>query len=101
MNFWHNVQTAAGPVGLHWLIPLFLAAVVLLFIYVPAERSRLRNSVYLFALAFGGLCAAALIGQGGAGYGWVRWTALFLLWVSIINVASVLVFNVLLEAVRL
>ncbi|MDQ3133923.1 MAG: mechanosensitive ion channel family protein [Acidobacteriota bacterium] len=102
MSFWHHVQMAAGRLDLYWLVPVFLLAVVALFVYVPAERSRLRSSVYLFALALIGLFAAALVGaERAVAYRWVSWAALFMLGVAIINVASVLVFNVMMEAVRL
>ena len=106
MGFWQNVHTAAGMGALHWLVLGFLLAAFLLFGFIPAERPRIRTAVLLFALSFAGLLAAgALLSYGftdkSTAYRWTRWAALFIESVAIINLASVLVFDVLLDAVRL
>jgi small-conductance mechanosensitive channel/CRP-like cAMP-binding protein len=109
MNFWQNVQTAAGMTQSHylvWLVILFLAAAALLYIYVPLERTRLRTAITLFSLAIVGLfIAAALAPPAGSpestAYKWIKWSARFVQTVAIINVASVLVFEVLFAIVRL
>ncbi|MBV9956981.1 MAG: mechanosensitive ion channel [Acidobacteria bacterium] len=90
----------------HWVAVCFMLTAALLFALVPGERLRIRNAVLLFALAFCGLlCAAALASYGalpnGAAYRWTRWASLFISSVALVNLASVLVFDVLLEAVRL
>ena len=105
MNFWHNLQTAAGFAPIHWLALGFYAATAALYYYVPAERPRLRTAAILFALALFGFAVTALVQrddlQQSIGYTWLRWGARFVEAVAIINVASVLVFDVLLAAVRL
>ncbi|HYY42346.1 MAG TPA: mechanosensitive ion channel domain-containing protein, partial [Pyrinomonadaceae bacterium] len=100
---------AAGMTQSHylaWLVVGFLAATALLHAYVPAERMRLRSALALFVFALVGLFVAAALAppDGGAestAYRWVKWSARFIEAVAIINVASVLVFEVLLAVVRL
>ncbi|MGH9944990.1 MAG: cyclic nucleotide-binding domain-containing protein [Pyrinomonadaceae bacterium] len=101
MDFWHGVQKAAIP-ELHWVALAFVSAVALLGAFVPAERTRLRNAVYLFVLACVGFALAASLGEERrASYLWAQWAARFVLAAALINVASVLLFNVLLGAARL
>ncbi len=90
----------------HWIALSFMLGAALLFVFVPFERLRIRNAVLLFSVAVAGLLAAAAIatygaGQGGAAYRWTRWAAVFIGGIAIVNLASVLIFEVLLEAVRL
>jgi small-conductance mechanosensitive channel/CRP-like cAMP-binding protein len=111
MSFWQHVQTAAGMNSYFWVVLGFIAAAFALFALVPAERMRIRGSVFLFALSFLGLLASAVLLSYGAvekgttpldtAYRWTRWAAVFVEAVAIINLASVLVFDVLLDAVRL
>ena len=109
MSFWQNVQIAAGMTQsqyLVWLVLGFLAAALLLYAYVPAERMRLRSAIALFVLACTGLLVAAALapppgGPESTAYKWVKWSARFIEAVAIINVASVLVFDVLLALMRL
>ncbi|HEY0386488.1 MAG TPA: mechanosensitive ion channel family protein, partial [Pyrinomonadaceae bacterium] len=73
----------------------------------PAERARIRTAILLFLVsAFGLMIAATLLVKGfdplqSSAYRWVRWTALFIESVAIINLASVFVFDLVLDAVRL
>lgn len=106
MSFWDNLQTAAG-IGraLPWVTLCFLLTTFTLFAIVPAERARLRTAVWLFLLSLAGLCAAAVLlsygtGKNGTAYRWTDWFANFIQDVAIINVASVLVFDLALEAVN-
>ncbi len=105
--FWQNVQTASGMGGaFYWVVLGFLLVAFLLFGFIPAERARIRTAVLLFALAFFGLLTAgALLSYGvpaeSAMYRWTNWAALFIESIAIINLASVLVFDVLMDAVRL
>lgn len=105
MNFWDNLQTAAGTGQFHWLAIGFIAVTLLLYAYIHAERERLRAAIFIFIVSFAGLFTSALLlvrGYPPAGmtYTWIRWAALLLLSIAIINVASVLFFNLLLESVR-
>jgi small-conductance mechanosensitive channel len=107
MSFWTNFQTAAGMAGIfHWVAICFMLTAALLFALVPAERLRIRNAALLFAVSFAGLLIAAMLATygsslKGAPYRWTQWSSLFISSVAIVNLASVLVFDVLLDAVRL
>ena len=106
-GFWHNLQTAAGMEGVfHWLVLAFVVAASILFVLVPTERVRIRAAVVLFACSFVGLLAAgALLSYGvtprSIAYRWIRWVSLFFESVALINVASVIIFEVVLRGVRL
>ncbi len=107
MSFWNNFLIAAGMVrGFYWLVLGFVVVALALFVYLPVERGRIRNAMLLFALSLVGLLAAATLLSLGmaaesAAYRWVRWSALFVESLAIINLVSVLVFDVGLEAARL
>ncbi|MBV9210036.1 MAG: mechanosensitive ion channel family protein [Acidobacteria bacterium] len=107
MHFWTNLQAAAGMAGLyHWVAICFMLTAAMLFALVPSERMRIRNAALLFAVAFVGLLIAALLSTYGAAttgapYRWTRWASLFVSSVAIVNLASVLVFDVLLDAIKL
>lgn len=108
MGFWHSVQSAAGMGGAyHWVVLGFVVSAFVLSALVPVERIRIRTAVLLFALSFGGLLVSGLLLSSGAdpksstAYRWTNWAALFIESVAIINVASVLLFEVLLDKVRL
>ena len=108
MSFWQEVQLAAGVGGaFHWLALGFVVAALLLSSFVPAQRHRIRVAVLFLLFSIAGLfTAAALVYYGTApatslAYRWVRWGALFVLSVAIINLASVVLFDLLLEVLRL
>jgi small-conductance mechanosensitive channel/CRP-like cAMP-binding protein len=108
MGFWDSLQTAAGMGGFyHWAALALVVSAFILSALVPGERVRLRTAVLLFIVsACGLLVAASLLMRGfdpvqSSAYRWVRWAALFLESVAIINLASVFVFDVALDAVHL
>lgn len=108
MGFWESLQTAAGMGGFyHWVVLSVVVFAFILSALVPAERARIRTAVLLFIVsACGLLVSAALLTQGfdplrSSAYRWVRWAALFLESVAIINLASVLVFDLALDSMRL
>lgn len=111
MSFWQNVQTAAGMAGYFWVVLGFIVAACALFAFVPVERMRVRGSVFLFTLSFLGMLTSGMLLSYGAdpkgmspqstAYRWTKWAALFVEAVAIINLTSVLVFDVLLDAIRL
>ena len=107
MSFWTNFQTAAGMAGVyHWVAIGLMLTAAILFVVVPTERTRIRNAVLLFAVAFVGLIVAALLATSGvpherAPYRWTRWASLFISNIAVVNLASVFVFEVALDAVRL
>ena len=105
--FWQNVQITAGMGGaFYWVVLCFIVSAFALFGFLPPERMRIRTAVLLFALSFAGvLVGGALLSYGipmqSTAYRWIAWAARFVEWIAIINLASVLVFEVVLEAVRL
>jgi len=112
MNFWQNVQAAAGMQHYYfWVVLGFLLSAFALFAFVPTERMRVRGSVILFAVSFLGMLAGGmLLSYGAADKGvdalstanrWVTWLARFIEAVAIINLAGVFLFDVLLDKVRL
>jgi len=107
MSFWQQVQMASLMQGAFaWVVVVFLAITLLLFARVKTERMRLRTALAFFMLSFlGFLIAGALLKRGanpeGSIYRWTQWSALLLQRIAFVNVASVFLFNVVLEAVRL
>src|SRR5437868_5999071 len=66
MNFWHNMQAAAGAGALLWVALGFVAVAAALFYFKPAARARIRAAAVLFGLACAGLFAAAALLSYGA-----------------------------------
>lgn len=107
MNFWENLKTAADSAGaFHWIALGFILAALILFVSVPAERTRIRTSVILFGFSFAGLIAIATILSSGVTpdsivYRSARWVSLLAESIAIINLVSVFVFDVALNAIHL
>jgi len=107
MNFWQQIQTASGMRGAFiWAVLIFIDVALALIIMRPEERLRIRAALFLFVLSFVGLLAVATLAAQGAStegrlYLWFNWASLFCLWIAVINIASVLIFEVLLNAIRL
>ncbi|HEX9444384.1 MAG TPA: hypothetical protein VGA73_09700, partial [Candidatus Binatia bacterium] len=103
MNYWEQVQTAAGMEGAFpWVVLGILLAAFLLFSFVPAERARVRASLFLFGFSLIGLLAAGGFLAFGAtpehfGYRAVRWAALSLCGIAVVNLAGVFLFDVCLN----
>jgi small-conductance mechanosensitive channel/CRP-like cAMP-binding protein len=107
MTFWQQIQAAAGMRNAFvWALVIFVVGALVLNALRPAERMRIRAALLLFALSFVGLLLVASLAYRGISidsslYLWCRWASLFCLWIAFINVASVFVFEVFLNAVRL
>jgi small-conductance mechanosensitive channel/CRP-like cAMP-binding protein len=107
MSFWQQIQIASGMWGAFvWAVLIFIAVALALIMLRPEERLRIRAALFLFVLSFVGLLAVATLAVQGVStegrlYLWFRWAALFCLWIAVINIASVLIFEVLLDAIRL
>jgi small-conductance mechanosensitive channel/CRP-like cAMP-binding protein len=108
MGFWQDIQIAAGVSGIfHWLALSYVVVALSLSALIPSERRRIRVAMALFLLSVVGLfIAATLIYYGldptiSTPYRWIRGAALFTLCVAIVNLASVIVFDVLLSSVKL
>lgn len=90
----------------HWVAIGFMLLAVILFALVPQERMRMRNAVLLFVVSFIGLLVVAVLGWYGAvphstPYRWTRWLSHFIASVAIVNLLSVFVFDVALDAIKL
>jgi small-conductance mechanosensitive channel/CRP-like cAMP-binding protein len=106
MNFLSQLQDASGIAAFVLAVPAFLILTFLLMAVRPSERMRLRAALVLFAIGLIGLltlAALAMRGLNPAGrfYLWFDWASLFCLWIAFINVASVLLFDVVLGGLRL
>jgi small-conductance mechanosensitive channel/CRP-like cAMP-binding protein len=108
MNFWQQLQTVSGvgPTSLTLGVAVFVVIALALFIFKPAERIRIRTAILLFALSLAGLMVAATLLSSGvspssSAYKWIRWAGRFFLWIAIVNVAGVFIFEVFLDALRL
>jgi small-conductance mechanosensitive channel/CRP-like cAMP-binding protein len=105
MTFWQQVLSAAGP-GFPLAVIVFVLGALVLFAIRPAERGRLRAALLLFVISLIGLLGLGALGFYGTSpvqpiYRWTKWAALFCAGVAFVNVASVLIFTVILEALRL
>jgi small-conductance mechanosensitive channel/CRP-like cAMP-binding protein len=105
MRFWQHVLIAAGPVFPLAVIVFVLVALVL-FATKPAERQRIRTALLLFTISIIGLLALASFSSYGLStdeslYRWTKWASLFCAGVAFVNVASIFVFDVFLDALRL
>ena len=89
-----------------WAIVIFLVAAFALMALRPNQRLRIRAALLLFLLAIVGLLVVATLANNGVLttsrlYLWLDWAALFCLWIAIVNVASVLIFDIILNGLRL
>ncbi|HRH42526.1 MAG TPA: mechanosensitive ion channel family protein [Pyrinomonadaceae bacterium] len=103
MSFWQQLQTVSGTYGEYFLFALGLILFSFtLGAFVPKRRPRLINAVLLFLLSILGLfLSASLLYYGyqensGANR-WTQWATSLIAGVAIINVISVLVFDIALQ----
>jgi small-conductance mechanosensitive channel len=107
MNFWENLQAVVHSAGsFQWIAPGVIVAALILFFYVPAERARIKTSVLLFGLSFAGLLAIAILLTYGVApdhiaYRSARWASLLVESIAIINLVSVFLFDLALDAIRI
>src|SRR3954470_2344963 len=106
MTFWQQILLAAEMKSLPWLVLFFVVTLLVLLIFRPSERTRLRTSILLFAISmFGLLVAASLLSYGvppaSSAYRWVSWSWRIFLAFAVVNVAGVFIFEVFLEALHL
>jgi small-conductance mechanosensitive channel/CRP-like cAMP-binding protein len=107
MNFWQQLQNASGmAAAFPWVVIVFIVGALALFLLRPLDRMRIRTAVLLFAFALVGLVAAAALISSGVSpaspsYKWIRWAARFFEWIALVNVSSVFIFEVFLDALRL
>jgi small-conductance mechanosensitive channel/CRP-like cAMP-binding protein len=107
MTFWQGVQDAAGMGGgLAWVALGFVVVALVLLALFPEERPRIRTAIILFGLSVLGFCiAGAMLAKGqsksGTPFRAIHWPAALIGAVAMVNVASVVVFDVALSTIRL
>jgi small-conductance mechanosensitive channel len=109
-SYWQYVLKAAGMGNktFIWVLVAFIVTSLILFIVVPNERQRIRTALLMYALAFAGLLIAGLLfdpnavgDKQGSAFRWTSWSARMVESIAIITMGSVLLFDVLMESVRL
>jgi small-conductance mechanosensitive channel/CRP-like cAMP-binding protein len=106
MSFWENLNTAIHLTGaFQWVALGFILAALGLFVFVPGERTQVRTSVVFFGIACASLLAIAVMLSLGAApeniaYRSVRWVALLSESIAIINLASVFLFDIALNSIK-
>jgi small-conductance mechanosensitive channel/CRP-like cAMP-binding protein len=107
MSFWEELQKTAGVSGAYlWFAVFFFALVFVLGGFVPRRRAHLRNSALLFSLSIAGLfISTSVLYYGGnpnsIAYRWTQWATWLVAGIAIIGVVRILLFDVILQAVRL
>jgi small-conductance mechanosensitive channel/CRP-like cAMP-binding protein len=107
MSFWHGVQQAAGlGTSLSWMALSFVVVSLILFGLFPEERNRIRTALIIFALSVLGLSVSGALlafgqSQSAILLRVVQGSAALFLWIAIVNVASIIVFDVAVSAVRI
>src|SRR5580765_2538443 len=102
MTFWQQILTATGEgMAYPWLVPTFVVTAFLLLWFKPGERLRIRTALLLFALSIVVfVIAAALLTLGvpeqSLAFKWTRWVARIFQWLAIVNIAAVLIFELVL-----
>jgi small-conductance mechanosensitive channel len=107
-DFWSQLLAQEGMAGFHWVALAFVVAAFLLGAFLAERRTKLRNTVILFAVACLGLFVSTpLYAMGLAAkdqavlYKLLHWASLLMAWIAFINVISILVTDVALRALRL
>jgi small-conductance mechanosensitive channel/CRP-like cAMP-binding protein len=107
MTFWQHILSATGEGTVFpWLVLVFIVIAFVLLFSKPEERMRIRTALLLFALAIVVfLVAAALLSfgvpQNDSVFKWTRWAARIFQWFAIVNVAAVLIFELVLGPLHL
>jgi small-conductance mechanosensitive channel/CRP-like cAMP-binding protein len=107
MSFWQEILTATGMgETFPWVVLVFFLVACVLFFTNPEERMRIRAALLLMALSISVfLVAAALLSSGVLPatliFKWTRWAARIFLWLAVVNVAAVLVFDLVLQPLGL
>jgi len=107
MTFWQQILSATGEgMAFPWVVLGFVITAFILLFSKPEERIRIRTALLLFLLSIlVFVIAAALLSFGvppnALTFKWTRWAARIFQWLAIVNVAAVLVFELLLAPLRL
>ncbi len=103
MSYWQLLKTVSGAHGEYLLFAIaFILFSFFLGGFVPKRRPRLINSVFLFLLSILGLfISTSLLYYGyeentGANR-WTKWATFLIAGIAIVNVLSVVVFDIVLQ----
>ena len=106
MSFWESLRTVLHLAGaFHWVALGFIVASLSLYLFMPAERARIRTSIAFFGVAcLGLLCLAIMLSLGAMpetiAFRSVKWVSLLAESIAIINLASVFLFDVALNSIK-
>jgi small-conductance mechanosensitive channel len=106
-GYWEHVQTTAGiGSSVYGLAAAVVGVGVALWAWMPRQRRRVAGSLLLLiASAACLLIAAAIRTDGGSdeggGFLWMRFIGRLLISIAVINLAGVVLFDVLLSAIHL
>src|SRR5438067_7914064 len=97
-NVWRNVQEVAQHENLVSVTVVFVLLALLLMLCVPVERNRLRAAAWLFSVALVFVLTASVLAVIAlpAGAMAVYWAALVLGGIALVNLASLVVFDIVL-----
>lgn len=107
MTFWQQILSVTEMGRAYpWVVLAFVLVAFLLLTTNPEERMRIRTALLLFALSIVAfLVATALASYGlpqtNLAFKWTRWAARIFQGFAIVNVVAVVVFDALLEPLRL
>src|SRR6266700_4539016 len=107
MRFWQQAQTTGGVPGfLPWAMLVFVVSALALYTFRPAERARIRSAILLFVFSVIAMALAVMVVSFGAApaglaHKWLTWVWRLFLAIAFVDVASVFIFEVLLNALHL
>jgi small-conductance mechanosensitive channel/CRP-like cAMP-binding protein len=95
-NVWRNMQEMAQHESLGSVTGVFVLLALLLMICAPMARGRIRTAAWLFSVALLLMLTSSILAAMGlpAGATTVHWVALVCGGVAIVNLASLVVFDV-------
>ena len=102
-NVWRNVQEIAQHESLGSVTVVFVLLALLLMICAPMARGRIRTAAWLFSIALLLVLTSSILAamELPAGATTVYWAALICGGVAIVNLASLVVFDVALTLAHL
>ncbi len=107
MTLWQQILSVTEMGRAYpWVVLAFVLVAILLLATKPEERLRIRTALLLFALSIVAfLAATALLSYGlpqtNIAFKWTRWAARIFQGFAIVNVVAVVIFDALLEPLRL
>src|SRR5437762_864667 len=107
MSFWESLKTASDlGDAFPWVIASFFLLSLFLAVFKAAERQRIRGTVLLVTISLAGLSLAAFVLLSGMSplalnYRWLQWGSLLIQRIAFVNIAAIVLFEVLLDPLGL